>query len=63
MYLSLEGMPLGSPEQVMSAWRFVHLPMVRSATTAGEVVMAKDRIQYAAVEFGMGMFREPECTP
>jgi len=59
MYVSLEAMPLDSAAHVQAAWRLVHCKAVRRVVTPGEIVAAKDRIQFAAVEYGLGLFPEP----
>lgn len=60
MYLSLDALRVDTPAHVIAAWALVHSAEVKRIVKPGEVAVAKDRIQYAAVEHGLGFLPAPE---
>lgn len=60
MFLSLDALRLDTRAHVIAAWSLVHAPVVTRVASATEVALARDRIQFAAVEHGLGFLPEPE---
>jgi hypothetical protein len=60
MYLSLDALRVDTPAHVIAAWALVHSAEVTRIVKPGEIAVAKDRIQYAAVEHGLGFLPAPE---
>jgi hypothetical protein len=65
--IDLDMMPLDTPEHVRHAWHMLHQPVLlttlrqvmQPAEARTAIALAKDRVQTAAVEHGMGFFEEP----
>lgn len=57
----LDAMPLTDPGTIRTAWQMVWHPVITAAVRLepGELEQARDRIQFAAVEHGLGPLPYP----